>query len=198
MHAAAAAARAVQAAPTTSCLRRVHRRSTARSPHGQWWTAVPTDETSEALAILFANDGVRRALVATLELSVERCIERYYDEGMKEPLERWLATTLGDNLAANAGDASPFTPSGMLGKVLRETSSSHDAVAAALGAELKRRFKSRHRTLRDGHVCVTWRGKHTSLSTRSLAITLDISAALAQDEDDFAATMERIRAVDTR
>jgi hypothetical protein len=31
-----------------------------------------------------------------------------------------------------------------------------------------------------------------------MAITLDISAALAQDEDDFAATMERIRAVDTR
>ena len=150
--------------------------------------------------------GTRRALTAALELSVERCVQAYDETGRAESLERWLASELGENLLEDEREhragASPrrhgITPAGFLRRVLRDGAGVADPsrradperVARTLAAELKRRFESRRATLRERHVCITWRRPFTNLSTMSRAATADLSAALAAPEDEFEALVE--------
>ena len=153
----------------------------------------------EDLRALLAEPGTRRALTAALELSVERCVQAYDETGRAESLERWLASELGENLLEDEREhragASPrrhgITPRGFLRRVLRDGAGVADPsrradperVARTLAAELKRRFESRRATLRERHVCITWRRQFTNLSTMSRAATADLSAALAAPEE---------------
>jgi len=148
---------------------------------------------------LLAEPGTRRALTAALELSVERCVQAYDETGRAESLERWLASELGENLLEDERERRHgITPAGFLRRVLRDGAGVADPsrradperVARTLAAELKRRFESRRATLRERHVCITWRRRFTNLSTMSRAATADLSAALAAPEDEFEALVE--------
>jgi len=148
---------------------------------------------------LLAEPGTRRALTAALELSVERCVQAYDETGRAESLERWLASELGENLLEDERERRHgITPAGFLRRVLRDGAGVADPsrradperVARTLAAELKRRFESRRATLRERHVCITWRRQFTNLSTMSRAATADLSAALAAPEDEFEALVE--------
>ena len=175
-----------------------------KEPHGNWWNAVPTDATASDLAPILDDLSCRRALTATLELSVEMCVQAYDDAGRVESLERWLMTRLGENLRLTESPSSRalpagFTPAGMLRKVLRDSPHGRDveAVVDSIAAELKRRFTSRRQTLRDRKVCITWRGVATNLSTMSRAVALDVSTALAMPEDDFDLALDALLAVES-
>lgn len=148
---------------------------------------------------MLAEPGTRRALTAALELSVERCVQAYDETGRAESLERWLASELGENLLEDERERRHgITPAGFLRRVLRDGAGVADPsrradperVARTLAAELKRRFESRRATLRERHVCITWRRQFTNLSTMSRAATADLSAALAAPEDEFEALVE--------
>ena len=174
--------------------------------HARWWKETPSHDAREDLRALLAEPGTRRALTAALELSVERCVQAYDETGRAESLERWLASELGENLLEDEREhragSSPrrhgITPAGFLRRVLRDGAGVADPsrrvdperVARTLAAELKRRFESRRATLRERHVCITWRRQFTNLSTMSRAATADLSAALAAPEDEFEALVE--------
>ena len=211
--------------------------SSVHRTHGQWWQHVEavTDDAG-VLERLQSDVGVRRALVATLEASVEASIAAYHARGESQPLERWLSLNLGENLldevaevetrvgtsasyrntystytygtgypGANppggfAGDGSGgvsqtggggrgVSPRRMLRAVVRDSHVAGvvdvDAVAGCLAAELKRRLTVRRPRLRERCVCVTWRGKHTNISTMSRAVVLDVTTALSVPDVDF-------------
>ena len=159
--------------------------------HARWWKETPSHDAREDLRALLAEPGTRRALTAALELSVERCVQAYDETGRAESLERWLASELGENLLEDEREhragASPrrhgITPAGFLRRVLRDGAGVADPsrradperVARTLAAELKRRFESRRATLRERHVCITWRRQFTNLSTMSRAASFSIS-----------------------
>lgn len=227
-------------------------RMTTESPSRVGGDVEAAEEEAPAAATILKrlNDdtGVRRALVATLELSVECSMQTYHALGVSEPLDKWLASHLGENLLDVRGDDSTtadddtavvkyantystytysnnhvgvpststraggsggvgsggnqnknqngtdtwwgrLTPRGMLRKMLRGvppgTQFNLDATAAALAEELRRRIASRRPALRERCVCVTWRGKHTNISTMSRSTVLDITSALTIADADF-------------